>query len=270
MKKNLFFGALCAVALLTSCSSKEEGTVNGVFSVSETKQVKFSSGNLQYTKSTSTFQFAEHQWTVLGNKDKDFDEKDTFDLFAWGSGDNPRPERLESEEGAKFTDWGVNPIANGGGYKWRTLTNEEWDYVVMKRPNAINLIAYGMVESVKGLILLPDEWQQPDGVQFTSLADTVEAKFDIINVKNRTKETDLTVLNAYDATTWQKMEDAGAVFLPFTSWKYSENGEPTGGSYWSTIDSAMDFDYTFIWPDRGVSIDAFEYAVRLVKDVAKE
>ena len=98
MKTKLFFCALFATLLLTSCDSKEEGTISGVFSVSATQQVKFSSGNLQYTKSTKTFQFAEHQWTVLGNKDADFDEKDTFDLFAWGSGDNPSPERLESEE----------------------------------------------------------------------------------------------------------------------------------------------------------------------------
>ena len=69
MKKNLFFGALFATVLLASCDSKEEGTINGLFSVSETQQVKFSSGNLQYTKSTKTFQFAEHQWNVIGDLD---------------------------------------------------------------------------------------------------------------------------------------------------------------------------------------------------------
>ncbi len=270
MKTKLFFCALFATLLLTGCDSKEEGTISGVFSVSATQQVKFSSGNLQYTKSTKTFQFAEHQWTVLGNKDADFDEKDTFDLFAWGSGDNPSPERLESEEGAKFTDWGTNPIANGGEFKWRTLTNEEWNYVFMERPNALNLLSYGQVESVKGLILLPDAWEQPSDVQFVSLVDTAKITSSTIDVKNRSDETDLTSLNVYDAATWQKMEDAGAVFLPFTSWKYSDNGEPVEGEYWSTTDSGLSFDYIYIWPDRGSSIDANLMAVRLVKDVVKE
>lgn len=269
MKKNLFFGTLCAVALLTSCSSKEEGTVNGLFSVSETQQVKFSSGNLQYTKSTKTFQFAEHQWIVLGEKDAKYDEMDVIDVFAWGSGDNPRAERCE--EGAKFVDWGTNPIANGGeDQKWRTLSPAEWEYVVMGRPNAVNLIAYGKVENVKGLILLPDAWEKPDDVQFVSLADTATVTYHSIDVKNRSDETDLTSLNVYDASTWEKMENAGAVFLPFTSYAWSRDEERNEGEYWSTDESHLSFSLTSIWPDRGCMISAFVQSVRLVKDVTKE
>ncbi len=270
MKKNLFFGALFATVLLASCDSKEEGTINGLFSVSETQQVKFSSGNLQYTKSTQTYQFAEHQWNVIGDLDEDFDEKDTFDLFAWGSGDNPRPEELEEEEGAQFVDWGTQPVANGGEYKWRTLTNEEWDYMVMRRPDAFNLIGYGMIENVKGLILLPDAWEQPKDTKFESLADTITTSSNSITVKDWTKETDLTLLNVYDAATWQKMEDAGAVFLPYNVKQLSRDEQLGEGQYWSNTDSEMDFANNFIWPDRGCSIDAFVMGVRLVKDVVKE
>ena len=267
MKKNLFLGALCAITLLTSCDSKEEGTINGVFSVSETQQVKFSSGNLQYSKTAGTLQFAEHQWDVLGSKGVNWDEMDTFDVFGWGTGDNPTYERCE--EGAKFVDWGINPIANGGEYKWRTLTKDEWHYVVMERPNAINLVAYGKVENVKGLILLPDAWEQPEGVQFTSIADTVSVFSGSFDVKNW-KETDLSLLNVYDAASWQKMEDAGAVFLPYTSWNFSEDGNPTDGEYWSTEDGYMSISNSSIWPGRGCVVDAFEMSVRLVKDVTKE
>ncbi len=270
MKKNLFFGALFATVLLASCDSKEEGTINGLFSVSETQQVKFSSGNLQYTKSTKTFQFAEYQWNVIGDLDQDFDEKDTFDLFAWGSGDNPRPEELEEEEGATFVDWGTQSIANGGDYKWRTLTNTEWDYLIRKRPNALNLLAYGTIENTKGIILLPDAWEQPEGVQFVSLVDTVVVTYSSMNVKNWTKETDLTPLNTYDAATWQKMEDAGAVFLPYNMKVFSSDEQLGEGQYWSNTDSEMNFSNNFIWPDRGCSIDAFVMGVRLVKDVVKE
>ncbi|MBP3213805.1 MAG: hypothetical protein J6M19_03085 [Bacteroidaceae bacterium] len=269
MKKNLFFGALFATLLLASCDSKEEGTIPGVFSVSETQQVKFSSGNLQYSKTAGTLQFAEHQWVVLGGERVKWDEKDVFDVFGWGTGDNPTYERCE--EDAKFVDWGTQPIANGGEYKWRTLSPKEWEYVILGRPNALNLIAYGTVENVRGVILLPDAWEQPKDVQFQSLADTAKIDYNMIDVKNRSAETDLTVLNVYDAATWQKMEDAGAVFLPYTIWSFSkEDGLPTGAEYWSTEDSHLSISQTCIWPDRGCVVDAFEEAVRLVKDVEKK
>ncbi len=270
MKKKLFFGALFATVLLASCSSKEEGTINGLFSVSETQQVKFSSGNLQYTKSTSTLQFAAHQWEILGSRDVKWDEKDTFDVFGWGTGANPTYERCEKED-TTFTDWGINPIANGGeGVKWRTLTPEEWEYVFLGRPNAINLVAYGRIENVKGVILLPDEWKQPEDVPFESLADTASIEWDEIKVANRTDSTDLTLINQYDATTWQKMEDAGAVFLPYTTFSFSKDGEPTGAEYWSTGESHLSIDRSVIWPDRGCMVSAFSSQVRLVKDVVKE
>lgn len=268
MKKILFFSALCAGLLLASCDSKEEGTINGVFSVSETKQVKFSSGNLQYTKSTQTLQFAEHQWDILGGENAKYSEMDTFDVFGWGTGDNPTYERCE--EDAKFVDWGTKPISNGGEFQWRTLNPKEWEYVVMGRPNALSLIAYGRVENVKGLILLPDEWKQPDDVSFVSLVDTATISYHSIDVKNRTNETDLSVLNVYDAAAWEKMEEAGAVFLPFTSWYFSDDGLPTEAEYWSSSDSHLSVSDTSIWPDRGCMISAFEQHVRLVRDVVKE
>ena len=46
MKKSLFFGALCAGMLLASCEKEEVGTINGLFSVSET-QATCSTPNLQ-------------------------------------------------------------------------------------------------------------------------------------------------------------------------------------------------------------------------------
>lgn len=36
------------------------------FSVSATKLVRFSPGNLQYTRSTDTWSFAEHQYDMIG------------------------------------------------------------------------------------------------------------------------------------------------------------------------------------------------------------
>ena len=61
-------------------------------------------------------------------------------------------------------DWGVyNSISNGGNQigKWRTLTNEEWVYLLCNR-NTTSGIRYarGSVNGVDGLIVLPDDWKQ--------------------------------------------------------------------------------------------------------------
>ena len=44
------------------------GSKGGLFSVSATKQVWFSQGNLQYQASTNTWRFAEHQWDYVGSQ----------------------------------------------------------------------------------------------------------------------------------------------------------------------------------------------------------
>lgn len=46
--------------------SVPEGAINGLFSVSPSKKVYFSQGNLQYQASSNTWRFAEHQWNCVG------------------------------------------------------------------------------------------------------------------------------------------------------------------------------------------------------------
>lgn len=45
-----------------------EGAIDGLFSVSPTKKVFFSQGNLQYQASTRTWRFAENQWNYVGTQ----------------------------------------------------------------------------------------------------------------------------------------------------------------------------------------------------------
>ena len=59
-----------------------EGALSGQFSVSGSKMVYFSKGNLQYV---GTWQFATNQWDYFGNSQSD----DHRDLFGWGTGNNP-------------------------------------------------------------------------------------------------------------------------------------------------------------------------------------
>lgn len=135
-----------------------EGALPGLFSVSATKKVHFSKGNLQYRASDGKWRFAENQYDVIrdnaGNTTKGDDKRavqtDWIDLFGWGAtgmnaeNQNPNlPEPyLTSESNSLFKtlpspttgetltrnnygDWGVCM----GDY-WRILTKTEWLYML--------------------------------------------------------------------------------------------------------------------------------------------
>jgi len=96
-----------------------------------------------------------------------------------------------------MADWGYNAIANGGNmenFGWRTLTRDEWNYVFISRTNASSKYGHGKVNGVNGMILLPDEWTQPDELNFIS------------------GNSDWT--NVYTIEQWALMEGNGAIFLP--------------------------------------------------------
>ena len=109
-------------------------------------------------------------------------------------------------------DWGVyNAISNGGNQPglWRTLTRDEWEYVINGREGSRWCTA--IVNGVKGAILIPDGW---DNTAYT---------LDRINDWRPT-----TTSNIIDQSTWESTcEPAGLVFLPNT-------GCRKGYAYWAT------------------------------------
>ena len=199
-----------------------EGALGGEFSVSATKKVHFSRGNLQYNSSVSSkWRFAEHQYDYIGaqNGYMNWYSGYWFDLFGYGtSGWNSgyifySPISTSTTESKYIdkdltgayanADWGVyNAISNGGNQAglWRTLTGAEWTYLLQERPNAANLYSSGSVNSIDGVILLPDNWVLPSGVSFTPKASSYAG-------------------NTYTTSQWDKMEKAGAVFLPAAGWR---------------------------------------------------
>lgn len=139
-------------------------------------------------------------------------------------------------------DWGVyNKIINGGNQAglWRTLRCREWDYILKGRPNCEKLQACGRVNGVNGFILLPDDWQQPDSIEFMPNREVTE------------KDTyDYTVImdaNDYTLSEWDKMEKNGAIFLPNSGSRlgtfiYSCG---FGGDYWTSSTNSYDDDEYF-------------------------
>ena len=86
MKKFLLSMALVAIAgagTQASAQTAPANAINGKFSVAADKQVYFSQGNLQYTQSTATWAFAEHQYDMIGEKNVNNSHtlNDKIDLF---------------------------------------------------------------------------------------------------------------------------------------------------------------------------------------------
>ena len=68
-------------------STGTEGSLVGKFSVSSSKQVSFSKGNLQYQASTNTWRFAENQTDYIGEANSNISATydGWIDLFGWGT-----------------------------------------------------------------------------------------------------------------------------------------------------------------------------------------
>lgn len=259
MRKIFFLCALCASVLTANAT---EGALNGRFTIdSEGHLIVFSKGNLQYV---GTWQFAEHQWDTIGAGQAD----DHRDLFGWGTGDAPNKVSKENNDYATFTDWGVNPITNGGNEAnaWRTLTGDEWNYLFYTRENAATLFALGSVNGVNGLILLPDNWELPDGAAFASAsAKGYEWHNDGAYYSGCTY-TD----NTYTAEQWAVMASAGAVFLPAAGCRNGTKVFNVGtyAPYWSSTSSRIiqssSSDYR-IYPNTAAFSNYMGYSVRLVQ-----
>ena len=222
-----------------------DGALPGLFSVSATQQVYFSQGNLQYQASTDTWRFAEHQYDYVGTQTADVygdyggnvsgsDNRNIsstyngwIDLFGWGTGSNPTLLSTNYRDYGIFVDWGSNPISNGGNTanQWRTLTTDEWDYLLYSRTDASSKRGIGNINGVGGLIILPDSWTLPSECSFTS-------GFATYNPNNYPDWTH----NSYTLAQWAQMEAAGAVFLPAAGGRNGTNVYRVGryGFYWSS------------------------------------
>ena len=274
----------------------------GPFSVSATKQVVFSPGNLQFNAAKGshscadgstqpgTWRFAEHQWDYVGDatngtvyengvKCDNAKISSTYngwiDMFGWGtSGWNsgakeyqPYSSSLEHSSdyypggyeinnltgGYAKADWGVyNQIGNTSPGTWRILTMEEFLYLFHGRPNAAQLLGFGTVNGVQGTIILPDNWETPEGITFSSAFDK-GVKWVGEYFKYENSKSDNFSHNIYTSAQWDKLESKGAVFLPEAGCRHEttvKDALTVGGNYWtatyassSTVHSLSFYDY---------------------------
>ena len=285
-----------------------EGALPGKFTINaEGDKVQFSKGNLQYKPSTQTWRFAENQYdkcTDYDNEHVSADYDEFVDLFGWGTGD--APVKLTTADGAysTFTDWGTNAISNGGNEAnlWRTLTKSEWAYLLVGRKNAKNLFFLAKVDGVAGLVLLPDDWVEPHYTG-TDVNEAIKYAYSILYQASDEMEEDLRMsfdgekyycegregvfyngfeMNDFPSNklaAWQLLEDAGAVFLPYTPYRSLQGSDievksyydqQEQGYYWTSTKSStnealvMFFGHNQANP-QVVRHKSFGYSVRLVQ-----
>lgn len=259
------------------------GAIQKAFSVSATKKVYFSQGNLQYQASTGTLRFAGHQYDTIGVRNASIKKTYTgwIDLFGWGTGKQPYLcADIDSDYGNGSNDiagtdydWGVyNKISNGGNQAglWRTLTKDEWEYLLFKRAQAVRLLGTGKINGVYGLILLPDGWETPSSITFlnnmtlnTHLSDGSLEYYD-----------DDFSCNVYSLAEWTIMESYGAVFLPAGGHREIRSVKAVGKSCWYWSSSVYDSNEAWgLKIERNSTTHMFPiarhkgYSVRLVQDV---
>ena len=233
-----------------------------VFSVSATKAVTFSPGNLQYHPANDEWRFAPSQLDYIGDDNANISEtyNGWIDLFGWGTGNNPTNASTDYNDYQTFVDWGVNQIGSYAPNTWRTLTYDEWYYLRYERPNYDKLIGVAQVNGVNGLILLPDGWTCPSGVTFKSGFDDDWCTECYGNYQT------------FSASEWTKLEASGAVFFPAAGYRCGSGvGDVQDyGSYWSSSPAGSDYAFSLYFYsdeanlDDGIRSDGI--SVRLVKD----
>ena len=223
-------------------ATKSEFTING-----SGGKVHFSRGNLQYLGSgpTYNFQFATNQFDIIGLDNTPPTNAGATpasayrDLFIWYSGSVQYGNQCArttytSTYSADLTNggWGeLNKmhISNGGGENWRTLTMDEWNYLLQTRTcsrvgttNNARFV-HIMVNGIVGTIIFPDAYVHPSDVPVPARINSI-----LISATNP--------ITNYNLQQFRKMELAGAAFLPAAGYLFdgSVQGIKQIGFYWST------------------------------------
>ena len=247
-----------------AAASVPDGALSGVFSVSATKKVYFSKGNLRYA--SSKWSFFDNQYDFYTGY-----SEDAWDHFGWSTSATTygmSTSTSNSTYSGDFVDWGSNSdLQTALGTGWFTLSSAEWTYLFNTRSASTvggtenGRYAKAKVNDVPGVIIFPDTYTHPDGVTAPTGV-------------NATDETGWNG-NTYSSADWAKMESAGCVFLPAAGIRTgsSLSNPGTRGTYWSSSPNGTDEAYRVYFTSGGVtpanrSTRSSGCSVRLVREVA--
>lgn len=262
-----------------------QDAIRGLFSVSSTKKVYFSKGNLQFEGDKLyiinwSVKFAAHQYDVIDNTSGNVkidgsgtlsSYPGTVDLFGWSAkvgSDLPtygiNNSTDDNHYAGDFFDWG-----NAFSSPWFTLSKDQWEYLLNSRTSStiggtsnarwLKAQINSDKSAVKGLIIFPDvfAWNT------TSMGDEPTT----CNKKGENYTKTIT------AAQWTALESAGAVFLPAGDMR--SNGttvEPSHylGDYWSSTSNGDKNAYCIEFDPETVLFTTYHlrhygFSVRLVR-----
>ncbi len=233
----------------------------GAFTVNaDGKKVYFSQGNLQatYNSTTSsyTWGFAANQYDCIGNAagnttiDSQTDGA-VVDLFGWSTErtDYGISTSFSNEEGSddysgEFVDWGK---AIGDGSTWRTLSKDEWQYLINKDNN----------ENIR-------KGKYKSGVTVCSKKNCL-----VLAPDDFTGE----IATSYDAAAWESAKAVGLVCLPAAGQRQGSDLFYVGDAcnYWSSTASNESTACYVLSSDSSIlyfnDFRCYGFSVRLVTDV---
>lgn len=249
-------------------------TSRGTFSVSDTKSIYFSKGNLfchkyvdTWSSSTCNWSFFENQYETFEyngqNIGTDYSNVDTISLFSWGTSNLFEEEgRIASPfittgvfdygpGGNNFTlngiyDWGFNAITNGGNTQnsgWRTLTIDEWSYLLDgARGNGTRTTYTYNLPNGTGDNLHARWIRATINGQYKGLIIFPDTYYHPEGVTlegvvyNSTGQDNFQTIIA-TISDWRKMEAAGAVFLPAAGSRLNDDVRNVSieGTYWNSF-----------------------------------
>ena len=249
-------GTKCTnVAINYSKFTTLSSALSGSFSVSNTKKVHFSHGNLRYTVSSGVWDFYPNQYDCASTY-----ESNVISLFNWGynktqsiipDGSFTNNVSLASGNLVSEQDWGYHV---GEKNTWRTLTTEEWQYLFNEgdytNATRAGLYAYGVTVAGKANCTV----LYPDGFSGTKVSNGDHTSYDT-------------------ASEWEAAQNAGVVCLPAVGSRSGASVSNVGvlGNYWSSTpyDSnnayIVYFSSSNLLPGSNNKRD-YGYAVRLVTD----
>ena len=247
-----------------------DGPLDGKFSVSTSKKVFFSPGNLQatYNGTSWSWNFAANEYDFIGNAAGNtsvtnaspwINGTGTVDLFGYSTSSNYygiNSSTSDYDYTESFVDWGTLSIGSYTANTWRTLTKEEWNYLFQTRTDHQYKHGEATVAGVQGWVIVPDNWMVPDGCIFNSDGDRFyDWGWDY---------------NVYTSEQWEIMKTSGAVFLPAASYRNGTTVEDFGvhdsGCYRSSDGSDyVHFDRDGLNPNMWGNV-CEGHSVRLVRD----
>ena len=258
-------------------STTPEGAIDGKFTIDDNgNKVYFSHGNLQYnavqgthmcadgTTKPGTWQFAAHQYEIVGNTNSGIGEyyDGWIDLFGWGTsgynnpsdpynvnyypwstswetvseiynyyGYGPSTNMLSPSlmDSSKNYDWGMYNVIYGAGNQpnqWRTLTSEEWVYVFKKRSTSTG------IRYAKAQIIGLSGGESIIGMIL--LPDDWSTNYYTLNNTDQFQANFTSNIIEFD--TWENsLESHGAVFLPASGYRSETSVSYVNhyGEYWS-------------------------------------